>query len=113
HCYGARAIQGWADNVATEAAKGVLLAVDAVERGQDDGNVLWMAANAMLYLAKDRERSRELVYKSLELNPNSAVAVSVSGVTRARQSPFQWRAWSRRCRDSPTGAWSCSSVRTD
>ena len=80
HCYGARAIQGWADNVATEAAKGVLLAVDAVERGQDDGNVLWMAANAMLYLAKDRERARELVYKSLELNPNSAVAVSVAGV---------------------------------
>jgi tetratricopeptide (TPR) repeat protein len=80
HCYGARAIQGWADDVATEAAKGVLLAVDAVERGQDDSNALWMAANAMLYLAKDRERARELIYKSLDLNPNSAVAVSVAGV---------------------------------
>src|SRR5262249_60606553 len=59
HCYGARAIQGWADNVATEAAKGVLLAVDGVERGQGDGNGLWVASNASVYLAKDRGATRE------------------------------------------------------
>jgi TolB-like protein/Flp pilus assembly protein TadD len=80
HCYGMRFIQGWANDAAAEAAEGVRLATHAVEHRQDDGNVLWLAAQATLYLAKDRERARDLVYKSLELNPNSAAAVTVGGV---------------------------------
>ena len=42
-----------------------------------------MAAHATLRLAKDRERAKELVYRSLELNPNSAVAGAVAGTIEA------------------------------
>ena len=83
YCYGERAVQGWTTDVAAEAAEGMRLAARAVELGQEDGNVLWMAAHATLRLAKDRERAKELAYRSLELNPNSAVAVSVAGLTEA------------------------------
>jgi TolB-like protein/Flp pilus assembly protein TadD len=80
YCYGERAVQGWRHDGATEVAEGVRLAARAVELGQEDGNVLWMAALATLRLAKDRERAKELAYRSLELNPNSAIAMSVAGV---------------------------------
>jgi TolB-like protein/predicted Zn-dependent protease len=80
HCQGWRLIQGWMVDVARETAQGARLAARAVELGMDDGNVLWLAAHAILYLAKDRPRARELVHRSLELNPNSAAAVSVAGV---------------------------------
>jgi tetratricopeptide (TPR) repeat protein len=83
HCYGTRALQGWTSDGVAEAAEGVRLATDAVEHGQDDCNVLWMAAFATLYLAKDRERARRLVYRSLELNPNSAAAITVAGTIEA------------------------------
>src|SRR5262245_38542742 len=36
HCCGARAVQGWTNDVTAEAAEGVRLAEDAVERGRDD-----------------------------------------------------------------------------
>jgi tetratricopeptide (TPR) repeat protein len=68
------------DDLPEEIAQAARLAARAVELGQDDGNVLWLAAHGILYLAKDRERARELVYRSLELNPNSAAAVSMAGV---------------------------------
>src|SRR5262245_651952 len=80
HCYGWRLIQGWMDSVAEETAQATRLGVRAVELGQDDGNVLWLAAHGILYLAKDRERARELVHRSLDLNPNSAAAVSMAGL---------------------------------
>ena len=83
YCYGERLVQGWTTDAAAEAAEGVRLAARALELGQDDGNVLWMAAHATLRLAKDLERAKELAYRSLELNPNSAVAVSVAGMIEA------------------------------
>jgi tetratricopeptide (TPR) repeat protein len=39
----------------------------------------WMAAVAILRLQMNAHRARELAYRSLELNPNSAVALSVAG----------------------------------
>jgi TolB-like protein len=78
-CYAERRDQGWADNQEEEAEKGLRLAARAVELGQDDGNVFWMAAFAVLRLRMDAHRAQELVYRSLQLNPNSAVALSVAG----------------------------------
>lgn len=83
YCYGERVVQGWANNAAVEAGKGAHLAARAIELGQDDGNVLWMAAHATLRLVHDRQRAKELAYRSIELNPNSAIAVSVAGIIEA------------------------------
>ena len=82
HCYGWRLIQGWMLNP-EEAALGARLGARAVELGQDDGNVLWLAAHGILYLARDRERAHELVHRSLDLNPNSAAAVTMAGLVEA------------------------------
>jgi TolB-like protein/Flp pilus assembly protein TadD len=81
YCYGEREHQGWTEDATAETAEGLRLAARAVELGRDDGNVLWMAAHATLRLAKDRERAKELAYGSLVLNPNSAVAMSIAGLT--------------------------------
>ena len=83
NCYGERAFQGWARDAAAETAKGLHLATHALELGQDDGNVLWMVAHATLRLAMDRERAKELAYSSLALNPNSAIAMTIAGLTEA------------------------------
>jgi TolB-like protein/Flp pilus assembly protein TadD len=78
-CYAQRRDQGWSNESAWEAAEGLRLAARAVEFGKDDGNVFWMAAFAVLRLQMDARRARELACRSLELNPNSAVALSVAG----------------------------------
>jgi TolB-like protein len=78
-CYAERRDQGWATDQAREADEGLRLAANAVELAQDDGNVFWMAAFAVLRLQMDARRAQELANRSLELNPNSAVALSVAG----------------------------------
>jgi tetratricopeptide (TPR) repeat protein len=45
--------------------------------------VLWMVAHATLRLAMDRDRAKELAYDSLALNPNSAIAMTIAGLTEA------------------------------
>jgi TolB-like protein/Tfp pilus assembly protein PilF len=77
-CYAWRNIQGWAQDPAAEAAEGLALVSRAVELGKDDGNVLWMAALAVWRLSFDARRARELAYRSLRLNPNSAIALAVT-----------------------------------
>ena len=77
-CYAGRNIQGWAQDPAAEATEGLALASRAVELGKDDGNVLWMAAYAVWRLAFDARRARELAYRSLRLNPNSAIALAIT-----------------------------------
>jgi len=71
--------QGWAQDVEAEAKEGLRLVSRAIERGKDDGNVFWMAAYAVLHLQMDPRRARELAYRSLELNPNSAMALAMAG----------------------------------
>jgi TolB-like protein/Tfp pilus assembly protein PilF len=77
-CYAGRNIQGWTQDPTAEAAEGLELAARAVELGKDDGNVLWMAAYAVWRLALDAARARELAYRSLRLNPNSAIALAIT-----------------------------------
>jgi TolB-like protein len=83
NCYGERAFQGWTRDAAAETTKGLRLATRALELGRDDSNVLWMVAHATLRLAKDRERAKELAYGSLALNSNSAIAMTIAGLTEA------------------------------
>jgi TolB-like protein len=71
--------QGWKQDLEAEAKEGLPLAWRAIELGKDDGNVFWMAAYAVLRLQKDVARARELAYRSLELNPNSAIALGMAG----------------------------------
>jgi tetratricopeptide (TPR) repeat protein len=79
YCHAERRVQGWMQDPGAEIKRGVELASRAVEFGRDDGNVLWMAAYAIRQLAMDAQRARDLAYRSLALNPNSAVALTVAG----------------------------------
>jgi len=78
-CYGDLYRQGWARDPAAEAAAGLRLAARAVEIAKDDSNVLWMAAFGVWCLAQDGFRARDLAYRSLRLNPNSPMALTIAG----------------------------------
>ena len=61
-------------------AKAVSLAWRAVELAPNDAQVLWMAAFAIWNMAQTgRERARELFGRSLLINPNSAMALTLAG----------------------------------
>ena len=77
YCYAERRFQGWHDDREAEGEDGLRLARRAIELGKDDASVLWMCAYAIRELAADSQRSRELVNRSLHLNPNSAIALTV------------------------------------
>jgi len=81
YCHALRRLQGWTQDQEAEAKDGLRLAWCAVELGKDDGNVYWMAAFAVFRLQMDARRARELAYRSLQLNPNSAIALSIAGRT--------------------------------
>ena len=109
YCYGWRQTQGWAKDIATETAEGLRLRARALELDRVDANVLWMSAAATWHLGQDGKTARELAYRSLEVNPNSAMALTIAGrveafsgnyaagrdlLTRAqRLSPRDPRAW--------------------
>jgi TolB-like protein len=80
-CYADRRRQGWARDPAAEAAGGLRLAARAVEIAKDDSNVLWMAAHAVRMLGNDGLRANNLAHRSLALNPNSAMAMAIAGMT--------------------------------
>jgi tetratricopeptide (TPR) repeat protein len=77
-CYAECLDQGWMKDPEGEARGEIILACRAVELCKDDANVLWMAGSAILRLQMDLPRARELVRHSLELNPNSAIALAIA-----------------------------------
>jgi TolB-like protein/Flp pilus assembly protein TadD len=79
YCYAGGSIQGWSHDVTEDAERGLHLTSRALELGKDDATVLWMAAYAIRRLAQDVQRARDLAYRSLSLNPNSAIAMAVAG----------------------------------
>jgi TolB-like protein/DNA-binding winged helix-turn-helix (wHTH) protein/Flp pilus assembly protein TadD len=81
YCYVGRRIQGWTKDFSAETAEGLRLASRAVELGKDDGNVLWMAAYSVWQLGRDVQRANELAYRSLRLNSNSAIALTITAWT--------------------------------
>jgi tetratricopeptide (TPR) repeat protein len=79
YCYAERSQQGWLKDRALESAEGIHLAARAVELAKNDANVLWMAAYAARQLSMDAQLAKELAYRSLQLNPNSAIALAMTG----------------------------------
>jgi TolB-like protein/cytochrome c-type biogenesis protein CcmH/NrfG len=79
YCYAERSQQSWSKDRVQEAAEGIRLATRAVELAKNDANVLWMAAYAARQLAMDAQLAKELAYRSLQLNPNSAIALAMTG----------------------------------
>jgi TolB-like protein/DNA-binding winged helix-turn-helix (wHTH) protein/Tfp pilus assembly protein PilF len=79
YCRAQLVYQGWTQDLEAEAKEALPLVSRAIELGKDDGNIFWMASHAVLNLQMDPLRARELAYRSLELNPNSAMAVAMAG----------------------------------
>jgi TolB-like protein/Flp pilus assembly protein TadD len=72
--------QGWVQQDEADRAAAVNLACRAVELAPNDAQVLWMAAFAIWNMAQtERERARELFSRSLLVNPNSAMALTLAG----------------------------------
>ncbi|HEY2009398.1 MAG TPA: winged helix-turn-helix domain-containing tetratricopeptide repeat protein [Rhizomicrobium sp.] len=72
--------QGWAHQDETARARAVALAWRAVELAPGDAQVLWMAAFAIWNMDTSRRmRARELFARALLINPNSAMALVLSG----------------------------------
>jgi TolB-like protein/tetratricopeptide (TPR) repeat protein len=78
YCFGHRRMQGWTQDFTAETTEGLRLASRAAELGKDDSQVLWMAAYAVMLLAMDTPRAKELAYRSLLLNPNSSIALTLA-----------------------------------
>lgn len=109
YCYGERRFQGWTRDLAAENSEGLGFMSQALELGKFDPNVLWMCALSYWQLGLDTQRAKELAYRSLETNPNSAIAWTIAGWIEAysgnyakgkellgraqRQSPRDPRAW--------------------
>jgi len=64
-------------------SEGVRLARLAAEMGDDDPEALWTAGRTLAALAGECERGLALIERSISLNPNSARAWWVSGMTHA------------------------------
>jgi TolB-like protein/class 3 adenylate cyclase len=78
YCHAQRLYQGWRDPEGDREA-GMRLALGAVERGGDDGDVLWRAGFCISHFGGDVEQSRLIVERALSLNSNSAHGVGHSG----------------------------------
>jgi TolB-like protein len=91
YCYAVRRFQGWEKEPENEEAEGVRLAERALEFGHDDSNVLWMSGYAFRELAMDVPRCKVLVGRSLQINPNSAIALTIA-------------AWNEIVLENPVGA---------
>jgi TolB-like protein len=86
-CYVERRVQGWAQDLDAEACEGLSLAVRAVKLARDDANVLWMAAYAGRTFGMDQDHAKKLLDRSLDLNPNSAMALTISAWNQALLDP--------------------------
>lgn len=78
YCYAERAFQAWAADYEAEAAEAKRLANRAIEFDPQNGDVLWMSAFALGFLGGEIVRSKELFERSLAINPNSSMALTMS-----------------------------------
>jgi len=79
YCQALRHFQGWAKPDQDYRRKAVALAWRATELAPSDAQVLWMAAFAIWNMADEIEPARALFTRSLAINPNSAMALTLSG----------------------------------
>lgn len=71
----------WALPSDPRRADGIRFARSAVDTGANHSEALWMAAQALAWLAGDFEAARDLTAKSLALSPNSSQAWAVRAMT--------------------------------
>lgn len=72
--------QGWAYQTEVDRREAVSAAWRAIEIAPEDAQVLWMAAFALWNMAgTERERARTVFRRSLLINPNSAMALTLTG----------------------------------
>jgi TolB-like protein len=80
YCHALRHFQGWVAPGDTHEAEGSRLAWHAVELAPNDAQVLWMAAFAIWNMSQDRRTAApELFARSLMINPNSVMALTLGG----------------------------------
>ena len=109
-CYrGLSLFQGWAGQVEEPRSRGVQMARDAIALAPNDPHVLWMAAFAIWVLAKDGPRAQELFRRSLSINQNSEIAMTLAGwVEAANGNPAAGReliAKARHLNPTPPTPW--------
>jgi TolB-like protein len=83
HCYFVQKLFGWTDPADPSLAEGLRLAHLAAETGKHDSEALWMAAQTLVFLGGDFERTLLLIEESLTLNPNSPAAYGASSMIHA------------------------------
>jgi TolB-like protein len=86
YCHGWRRTQGWTRDVAAETSELQRLISRALELVRFDADVLWMCAVATWQFGLDEKGARALAYRSLEMNPNSAAALTIAGRVEAALS---------------------------
>ncbi len=79
NCYTTRRFQGWSKDYLAEATDGLRLAARAIELGKDDGEVLWRCANTVWQMEMDAQRAADLIYRALDVNPNSSISLTIAG----------------------------------
>jgi TolB-like protein len=79
YCDALRHFQGWLVPDDYDRGRAVTLAWRAAELAPNDAQVLWMAAFAIWNMAEEIEPARELFGRSIEINPNSAMALVLAG----------------------------------
>ena len=80
YCHALRHFQGWIAPDDTHEADGDRLAWRAIELAPNDAEVLWMAAFAIWNLSRQRRAAApELFARSLMINPNSVMALTMGG----------------------------------
>lgn len=71
--------QGWRKEPDTIGEEALQLAWKAIAMDDEDGNVKWLSAFAIWTFARDAEQARQLFRRSLEMNPNNAIAHTLAG----------------------------------
>lgn len=78
-CYTWSKSFGWLTEPASEIAEGVRLARRAMELGRSDPPTLTLAGFAIAYLEGDLDTGTAAIDRALEMNPNFALALGLSG----------------------------------
>lgn len=78
-----RKVQGWVPPDHPSIAEGARMARRAAELAMDDSEVLWMAGIVVALAGGDVAGGIALIDRALQINPNSADALTYSGMARA------------------------------
>lgn len=78
-----RKVQGWVPPGHHSIAEGARMARRAAELAMDDSEVLWMAGIVIALAGGDVAGGIALIDRALQINPNSADALTYSGMARA------------------------------